>query len=491
MRSVKGILKYLVVFLLATAAFSSFSSCGNDRITAEGSIKYLTEEDYLSSDVDGKLSSGLNINIGEKGYVVADFTLSGVKNINEDTLAKVEIRFSSNSVGSYNLGVEEIPTPDYSVSGGTVSASFKIYDSEKDEKRFRFIVSVSRETAAKVSVQAVISIPDGGSDLKGQTAFWGEITVSEEFNGESKLSYEPSSDGTYFVVAGLGEETGDKITVPDTYNGLPVKEIADRVFSDVTYLKEITLPSELMKIGAYAFKNCTALESIYIPAGVSEIGEGAFEGCPDIHLCCEAGGMPSGWSESVTANVKSITFNCNKYFVFALSSDEKSFVLSSANGVKGNVIVPATYKGLPVTVIERNAFMGCTELTGVEIPDGVTYIEAYAFSGCNKLASINIPDSVNYIGNNAFESCDSLISVTLGSGVKSLMNSTFEGCGSLTSIIIPAVLITVGYDVFKDCESLTSIKFKGSSEQWNAIVKQDGWDSGTGNYTLSYNFEGE
>ncbi len=491
MCSVKSKLKFLLFFLLTALALFSLSSCGKEKVTSDGSIKYLTEEDYLSGNFDGKLNSGLTVNVGEKGYIVVDFTLSGIKKVNEDAVANVEIRFSSNTVGANDLEVEEIPTSDYSVSGGTVSASFKIYDSEKGENSFRFIVSVSRQSAAKVAVQAVISIPNGGITLNGQTAFWGEVTVKDRPAVESKLNYELSLDGTYYVLTGLGGENGDTVKIPDKYKELPVKEIADRVFSDVIYLKEIALPSVLTKIGAGAFKNCAALESIYIPESVSEIGEGAFAGCPDIHLCCEAGEKPSGWSESVTADVKSVTFNCNKYFTFTLSSDEKSYILDSAYGVTGSVVIPDSYKGLPVTVIKRNAFMDCTELTGVEIPYGVTNIEAYAFSGCNKLESVNIPDSVKSIENNAFENCDSLISITLGSGVKSLMNSAFEDCDSLTSIVIPAGLITVGYDVFKDCERLTSIKFKGSSEQWNAIIKQDGWDSGTGSYTLSYNFEGE
>lgn len=491
MSSVANRLKYLTFFLLIVMTVFSFSACGNKgKVTSGASIKYLTEEEYLSNQIDEKMHSGLTVGAGEKGYVVVDFTLSGLTKINEDTAASVEIRFSTNSLGKTELGVEELPTSDYSVEAATVKANFKIYDSEKNEKSFRFIISVLRDTPAEVSVQAVLSVSDEKVKLSGETAWWGKVTVKGETTEESKLDFALSQDGTYYVVTGLGEENGDEIVIPDKHNDIPVKEIAERVFSDVTYLKKITLPAELTKIGSYAFKNCVSLESVLIPLSVTDIGDGAFEGCPDIHLCCEIGEKPSAWSESGISGVKSITWNCSRYFEFFLGEERTSYILKSANGIKGDIVIPNTYKGLPVTAVGSDVFKDNTELTGVTIPDSVTQISARAFSGCGGLTEIKIPDSVTYIGNNAFENCDSLVSVTLGSGIKELFNCTFAGCTSLTDVVIPSGIITIWYDVFEDCGALVRIKFRGTDAQWIAVVKNDGWDGGA-NYTVIYNYSGE
>ena len=72
------------------------------------------------------------------------------------------------------------------------------------------------------------------------------------------------------------------------------------------------------------------------------------------------------------------------------------------------LIIPATYKDLPVTVIEESAFMNCISINEVIIPEGITYIGADAFRGCKGLQEIKIPNSVVAIGSSAFFGCSSL-----------------------------------------------------------------------------------
>lgn len=53
------------------------------------------------------------------------------------------------------------------------------------------------------------------------------------------------------------------------------------------------------------------------------------------------------------------------------------------------IIIPETVRGKKVTGIGDAAFMDCTSLTSVTIPDSVTKIGGYAFSGCTSLETVN------------------------------------------------------------------------------------------------------
>ena len=54
-------------------------------------------------------------------------------------------------------------------------------------------------------------------------------------------------------------------TVPSSYEGKPVTEIAEEAFKDKHFIKEITLPDSILKIGKAAFKSCDELERITLP----------------------------------------------------------------------------------------------------------------------------------------------------------------------------------------------------------------------------------
>lgn len=70
------------------------------------------------------------------------------------------------------------------------------------------------------------------------------------------------------------------------------------------------------------------------------------------------------------------------------------------------------------------------------IPDSVTVIEENAFSGCSSLQSIVIPNSVTKIGLMAFRSCTSLQSIVIHDSVTEIEFAAFGHCTSLQSITI-------------------------------------------------------
>ena len=115
-----------------------------------------------------------------------------------------------------------------------------------------------------------------------------------------------------------------------------------------------------------------------------------------------------------------------------------------------------------VTSIGDSAFAGCRSLSNIAIPDSVTSIGTWTFCGCESLTNIAIPDSVTRIGNNAFCYCKSLSSVVIPDGITSIGYGTFWGCGSLTDIVIPDSVTSIGGGAFNGCTSLTDIVIPNS-----------------------------
>ena len=87
-----------------------------------------------------------------------------------------------------------------------------------------------------------------------------------------------------------------------------------------------------------------------------------------------------------------------------------------SNEYSGKVIIPetVTYNGktYSVTGIDAYAFLDCSGLTSVTIPESVTSIGSYAFDGCRGLTSVTIPESVTCIEEHVFDRCSKLTSVT-------------------------------------------------------------------------------
>ena len=114
----------------------------------------------------------------------------------------------------------------------------------------------------------------------------------------------------------------------------------------------------------------------------------------------------------------------------------------------GNVAIPDTLGGKPVTSIGSYAFYKCRGLMSVTMPNSVTSIGNSAFSGCSDLTSMTMLDGVTSIGDDAFFDCSSLTSVTIPGSVTSIGSYAFLGCARLTIVTIPDSVISIGHDAF-------------------------------------------
>ncbi len=139
-----------------------------------------------------------------------------------------------------------------------------------------------------------------------------------------------------------------------------------------------------------------------------------------------------------------------------------------------------------VTVIGKDAFLECADLTSVSIPKGVTEIGNHAFFAC-PLTSVEIPEGVTRIGAGAFCKCGNLTHVTIPDGVQRIEGMAFGrsaitsavipdsvtfieercfyGCENLMNAVLPAGITNIGGGTFYGCKNLTSVSIPDGVKQ--------------------------
>jgi hypothetical protein len=247
-------------------------------------------------------------------------------------------------------------------------------------------------------------------------------------------------------------------------------------------ITKIIIPDGTTTIGTYAFYNFTNLLSVKIPESVKTIGNYAFSDCTSLNeVTIECNNLTTG-SNSF--------YNCNNLTKLIIAPGENNKAVNEIRKLSYSFTECEILDG--VTSIGINAFTSI-KITSLTIPSSVTSIGEYAFSSCTSLASITIPDSVTSIGEYAFSSCTSLASIIIPDSVTRIEYYTFYSCSSLTSITIPDSVTRIENYAFANCSSLTDIYYTGTEEQWNAITKGTGWNSGmgssvSGGTTIHYNY---
>ena len=103
--------------------------------------------------------------------------------------------------------------------------------------------------------------------------------------------------------------------------------------------------------------------------------------------------------------------------------------------------------------IKEGAFINCSKLVSVTLPDTVLEIRDHAFCGCKNLASIELPASVRLIAPSAFNGCTSLASVVISSsGGLLIEEQAFAGCTSLTDVVLKNnPLKVISHHAFEGC----------------------------------------
>lgn len=110
--------------------------------------------------------------------------------------------------------------------------------------------------------------------------------------------------------------------------------------------------------------------------------------------------------------------------------------ITKYTGKAAELEIPKELDGIPVSAIGDEAFLRCSGLENVIIPEGVSAIGNISFYLCGALKSIVILDSVTAIGDLAFGGCDSLTAIAVPDSVTAIGINPFRDCTALERITV-------------------------------------------------------
>lgn len=119
--------------------------------------------------------------------------------------------------------------------------------------------------------------------------------------------------------------------------------------------------------------------------------------------------------------------------------------------------VPEMRNGYSVTAIADYAFINCTAISSLTIPDTVTSIGASAFTGCTSLKEISLSNRITTIPNGLFMGCSLLESIDIPDSVNTIESYAFYNCSALKDIELPESLSTIEPMAFAECSSIENI----------------------------------
>ena len=195
--------------------------------------------------------------------------------------------------------------------------------------------------------------------------------------------------------------------------------------------------------------------------------------------------IPISHDDTETVSHSKNTPNPETDFDFSSSTG----TITKYKGSAGTVIIPDTIGGIPVKVIGDDAFnyarinkkvLSITlpstlksignsafynqDISYIDFPNGLDRIEGQAFLNCTQLKEVILPDSVSTLGESAFKQCESIEKVVLSSNLTEIPNSCFYSWtkqGALNDIIFKEGLEVIGANAFMN-QSLKNVQLPNS-----------------------------
>ena len=283
------------------------------------------------------------------------------------------------------------------------------------------------------------------------------VSWGNEPNYSYGLAYSLNSDGKGYTVVGMGDCIDKDLIIPSTHEGLPVNAIGENAFNGNTDITYVLIDRAVTSIGQGAFNLCKSLINVYYN-GTKEEWE----------TLCSSIGVSNDYLIDAKVYYFSQTQPEEGFFwhfdtdgktpvswgvesdysvglKYSLNTDEKGYTVVGIGYCNDtDLVIHATYRGLPVTAIGSNAFESVRSFKSVSIPASVTTIGEKAFASCGVTSVTFATNSqLTTVDRYAFFSSSSLQSIALPDGVTTIGVAAFNGCNNITSISIPDSITTI------------------------------------------------
>ncbi|MDE6365864.1 MAG: chitobiase/beta-hexosaminidase C-terminal domain-containing protein [Lachnospiraceae bacterium] len=244
-------------------------------------------------------------------------------------------------------------------------------------------------------------------------------------------------------------------------------------------VKEISIANTVTEIGEGAFYSYGADDdteySIVLPESVQQIGLAAFKDSFFKTITIQSPVRIGGSAFEHLHKLETIDVTYSDDAVVAASTFKYSQLLKTVI-LRGNI-----------SEIEACAFLDCSALETIEIPNATPDIEdceaGYSpFEGCASLKAIKIPNGFKNIGNNAFNIEDSRVdlscinNIKLSDSTERIGESAFGQCKELTNITIPKSVTTIGQGAFMS-SGLETVTFEAREEGAKLTIGSDAFGS--------------
>jgi len=185
-----------------------------------------------------------------------------------------------------------------------------------------------------------------------------------------------------------------------------ITDVSYNAFYGCKSLISIVLPSSVTYIGYSAFYGCSSLTSIKIPNGVKTLGKNPFDGCDALQF-------------NEYDNCYYLGDDINPYLILVKAK---------------NSTIPEATIHKDTRFIVDNAFVECSNITEIVIPNNVLKIGEYAFNKCAKLEKVIFEEvsKIERIEKKAFSECSQLDYIVIPASVKYVGSLAFFWDSNLT-----------------------------------------------------------